>query len=201
MTQLSSAFVLLTIGLCTVALGAGCGETSDSGAGGSGGSAGSAGSSGAAGTGGGSAGTAGTAGTSTGGAGGSPQCPEKAPENYEACSQDVNPEGCTYGALCSSGSHPAFTFTCGSDGHWLLAEKACELQAERCEGLPISCDQGYWSYWTGVNPQPTCPALRPEGDSPCTPNDGECGYYCTDGVTWSVLYCNGSTWVSDGACP
>ena len=188
---------MLIVGLCTVALGAGCGETSDSGAGGSGGSAGN---SGAAGTGGGSAGAAGTAGTSTGGAGGSP-CPENVPQNYEACSQDVNPEGCTYGALCSSGSHPAFTFICGTDGHWLLAEKACELQAERCEGLPISCNQGYWSYWTGVNPQPTCPALRPEGDSPCTPNDGECGYYCTDGVTWSVLYCNGSTWVSDGACP
>lgn len=191
MTHLSSAFAFLTVGLFSVALGA-CGETSDSG-----GSAGSAGSAGA-GTGG-SAGSGGSAGT--GGSGGSPQCPESVPQNYEACSQDVNPEGCSYGALCRSGSHQLFTFICGTDDHWLLAEKPCELQAERCEEVPITCNQGYWSYWTGVNPQPTCPNLRPEGDTPCTPNDGECGYYCTDGTTWTVLYCNGSTWVSDGACP
>ncbi len=192
------SIALLTLGFA--ALVAGCGDTSDSGGGSQAGSAGSAGSAGQAGGGSGGQGGGGSGGQGAGGSAGGPACPDSPPQNYEECSQDVNPEGCTYGALCSSGSHPAFTFICGTDGRWILEEKACELQAERCEGLPINCDQGTWSYWTGVNPQPTCPALRPEGGTACTPNDGECGYYCTNGTTWTVLYCNGSTWVSDGAC-
>ncbi|MEZ4372205.1 MAG: hypothetical protein R3B07_15345 [Polyangiaceae bacterium] len=172
---------------------------SSGGAGGTGGGAGH-GSGATAGESSGGQGAGGHSGQGTGGVQNGPACPPDAPASYQPCPAGVNPDGCTYSAPCNSGEVHSFHFQCDDQDQWVMTPQACEYPSDRCGDLTVSCGDGYWRFWGTVNLVAACPESRPAEGDPCTPNDADCGYFCDDASTWTVLYCDGSNWVGDGAC-
>lgn len=143
------------------------------------------------------------------------ECPDVAPRSMssEPCPENLAPEGCTYPLDCASGVRD-FTFACQST-FWNVEPSPCERQSEFCTGgeQQVRCDEspveGEGLVWGAVfaaydGPAP-CPTETQHHGDPCADHiyaKLSCGYFCDDGRTWTVGYCDDTsrTWVFDDAC-
>ena len=135
-------------------------------------------------------------------------CPETPPgvQSYVGnpnppCDDGPPAKACEYALECETG--PAtLRFSCSSDG-WFVEPAACNQAADHCAGASVTCSGGEWEIITGSNPPAPCPPERPTQGEPCERcwvcSSSVCGYWCDDGVTWTVATCQ-DEWVLDGAC-
>jgi hypothetical protein len=150
------------------------------------------------------------------------ECPDIAPRGQpvEPCPENLPTEGCTYTLDCASGPRD-FTFAC-TPAHWtwFVEQSPCEHQWEFCTGgeQQVRCDESgegslmWGAYFTGFDGPAPCPTETPHHGDPCADylyGQLSCGYFCDDGTTWTVGYCeydattdqaDDQTWLFDGAC-